>query len=117
MPITRRDLLTGLTASLLPAQTGLGGDRPNFVFILTDDQRWDAFSAAGHPFAKTPHIDRLAREGARFSNAFVTTSLCSPSRATFLTGQYAHLHGVRNNISDIRDSAWTYPRALKQAGY
>src|SRR5438876_12206563 len=102
----------------MSAQTRPAGDRPNFIFILTDDQRWDSFAAAGHPFAKTPNMDRLAREGARFSNAFVTTSLCSPSRATFLTGQYAHLHGVRNNVSDLSDTAsWTYPKVLQLAGH
>lgn len=92
--------------------------RPNFVFILTDDQRWDSLGCNGHPFARTPNIDRLAKEGARFTNAFVTTSLCSPSRASFLTGQYAHLHGVRDNVADLHDTAaWTFPRVLQQAGY
>src|SRR3712207_4675713 len=71
--------------------------RPNIIFIFTDDQRWDSLSATGHPVAKTPHIDRLAAEGALFANAFVTLPLCSPSRATFLTGQYAHTHGVVGN--------------------
>jgi len=61
--------------------------RPNIVFILTDDQRWDALGSAGHPFIKTPNLDRLAKEGARFRNAFVSIPLCSPSRASFLTGQ------------------------------
>ncbi len=54
--------------------------RPNIVFILTDDQRFDAMSCAGHPWLKTPNMDRLAKEGVLFNNAFVTTSLCSPSR-------------------------------------
>ena len=64
--------------------------RPNFVFVLVDDLRFDALGCTGHPFARTPNIDRLAREGATFRNAFVTTPLCSPSRASFLTGLYAH---------------------------
>jgi arylsulfatase A-like enzyme len=60
--------------------------RANIVFILTDDQRYDVMSCAGHPWLKTPNMDRLAKEGVLFQNAFVTTSLCSPSRASFLTG-------------------------------
>ena len=83
---------------------GLGelGDsgRPNVVLILTDDQRWDQLGIEGHPFLDTPHLDRLAREGARFANMFVTTSLCSPSRASFLSGLYASTHGVMSNFTD-----------------
>jgi len=74
--------------------------RPNVIFILTDDHRWDQLGCEGHPFLKTPHLDRVAAEGARFANMFVTTSLCSPSRASFLSGLYAHSHGVVNNFTD-----------------
>ena len=74
--------------------------RPNVLVILTDDLRHDAMSCAGHPWFKTPNIDRLAAEGARFTNAFVTTSLCSPSRASLLSGLYAHRHKVLNNFTD-----------------
>ena len=89
-------LLPGPTpaAAAPAAATGRSATRPNIVFIFTDDQRWDEMSCAGHPFLKTPHIDRLAAEGARFANMFVTTSLCSPSRASFLSGLYANTHGV-----------------------
>ncbi|MBN2308947.1 MAG: sulfatase-like hydrolase/transferase, partial [Candidatus Hydrogenedentes bacterium] len=70
------------------------------------------------PFLKTPNMDRLAREGAQFANAFVTTSLCSPSRACFLTGCYAHRHGVRTNEHRDPDPALTtFPQALQRAGY
>jgi N-acetylglucosamine-6-sulfatase len=62
------------------------------VVILTDDQRWDAMSCAGHPLLKTPNLDRLAAEGAGFAIMFVTTSMCSPSRASILSGLYAHRH-------------------------
>jgi N-acetylglucosamine-6-sulfatase len=68
--------------------------RPNIVFILIDDLRWDELSIVGHPYIKTPNIDRIGKEGALFRNAFLTTPLCSPSRASFLTGQYAHTHGI-----------------------
>ncbi|MCS7237436.1 MAG: sulfatase [Thermoguttaceae bacterium] len=91
--------------------------RPNVVFIITDDQRWDFLSCAGHPFLKTPNIDRLAREGVRFVNAFVTTSLCSPSRASFLSGLYAHTHGVLNNFTDYPRDLPSFPRRLQQLGY
>ena len=92
-------------------------DRPNIVFILTDDQRWDQLSCAGHPYLETPHIDRLAEEGARFTHAFVTTSLCSPSRASYLSGLYAHTHGVVNNFTDYPADLPSYPRQLKAEGY
>ncbi|MBM4016764.1 MAG: sulfatase [Planctomycetes bacterium] len=93
------------------------GRRPNVVVILTDDQRWDAMSCAGHPFLKTPNIDRIAREGVRFANAFVTTSLCSPSRASLLSGRYAHSHGVRDNFTDYPADLPGYPRRLHDIGY
>ena len=92
---------------------------PNFVFVLVDDLRWDDIGVAGHPFSETPAIDRLAREGTRFLNAFSTTPLCSPSRAAILTGQYAHTNGIIDNTA--RDSAShrlsTFAIPLAQAGY
>jgi N-acetylglucosamine-6-sulfatase len=91
--------------------------RPNVVFILTDDQRWDALGCAGHPFLKTPNLDRLAAEGAHFRNMFVTTSLCSPSRASFLSGLYAHAHRVLDNFTDYPENLAGFPRRLQQAGY
>jgi arylsulfatase A-like enzyme len=91
--------------------------RPNVVFILTDDQRWDELSCQGHPFLKTPNMDRIAAEGARFANMFVTTSLCSPSRASFLSGLYAHSHGVVNNFTDYPADLPSFPRRLHDAGY
>ncbi|MCH5375415.1 MAG: sulfatase-like hydrolase/transferase, partial [Planctomycetes bacterium] len=91
--------------------------RPNVVFILTDDQRWDQLGCEGHPFLKTPHIDRLAAEGARFANMFVTTSLCSPSRASFMSGLYANTHGVVNNFTDYPHNLASFPRRLQDSGY
>jgi len=90
---------------------------PNIIFILVDDQRWDHMGNMGHPFLETPHMDRLASEGIRFNNAFVTTSLCSPSRASFLTGQYAHTHGVQNNFTPWRNENVTFIEGLKEVGY
>ena len=74
------------------------GARPDIIVILIDDLRFDETGASGHPYLKTPHIDRLAREGARFVNAFHTTPLCSPNRASILTGQYASRHGIIDNV-------------------
>jgi N-acetylglucosamine-6-sulfatase len=97
----------------------VGGERPNILFILTDDQRWDALGCMGHPFLKTPNLDRIRNEGALFANAFVTTSLCSPSRASFLTGCYAHTHGVMQNEKRDFDFAATpsFPQYLQKGGY
>jgi len=93
--------------------------RPNIVFILVDDLRWDELGCTGHPYVKTPNIDRIAREGAMFRNAFMTTPLCSPSRASFLTGQYAHTHGITDNVdrSAASQQLVTFPFLLHQAGY
>jgi arylsulfatase A-like enzyme len=74
-------------------------------------------SCMGHPFLETPNMDRLAREGALFENAFVTTSLCSPSRASFLTGLYANTHGVQNNLTEWEDQNTTFLELLQAAGY
>jgi N-acetylglucosamine-6-sulfatase len=93
--------------------------RPNIVFILVDDLRWDDLGCAGHPFSKTPNIDRVAREGAQFRNAFATAPLCSPSRACILTGQYAHTHGIIDNTERSPQSHQlkTFPQQLQKAGY
>ncbi|MBM3726985.1 MAG: DUF229 domain-containing protein [Acidobacteria bacterium] len=93
--------------------------RPNIVFVLVDDLRWDELGATGHPFASTPNADRLAREGVVFANAFAATALCSPSRATFLTGQYPSRHGIRDNTdrSALSHQLVTWPRRLKESGY
>jgi len=106
-------LCAGRLAAAAPAA------RPNIVFILMDDLRWDALGSMGHPFVKTPNIDRIAREGALFANYFVTTSLCSPSRASILTGRYAHAHGVtgNGNNNELSHKLVTFPRLLHDSGY
>jgi len=103
-----------------PAYADSGrSNRPNIAFILVDDMRWDALGCTGQPFVKTPGIDRLAREGALFSNFFVTTPLCSPSRASFLTGRYVHAHGVLTNQDNnvLSHQLVTFPKLLHDAGY
>jgi N-acetylglucosamine-6-sulfatase len=91
--------------------------RRNLVFILTDDHRWDALGFMGHPFLETPHLDSLAKNGVHLKNAFVTTALCSPSRASILTGLYAHRHGVVDNNNPVRTDLVFFPQRLQQAGY
>lgn len=92
-------------------------ERPNVVFILIDDLRDDVFGFMNHPFVETPHIDALAEGGVRFMNAFVTTSLCSPARASFLTGRYMHNHKVVDNQSRLPEELPTFPLQLQRAGY
>jgi arylsulfatase A-like enzyme len=93
--------------------------KPNFLVVLVDDLRFDEFGAGGHPYMKTPHIDRLAREGALFERAFHTTPICSPNRASILTGQYASRHGIIDNVA--RDAMShglpNYHLALQKRGY
>lgn len=91
--------------------------RPNFVFILIDDLRADMFGFQGHPFIETPRIDQLAEEGICFNNAFVTTSLCSPSRASFMTGMYMHHHHVVDNNNLMKKGTVIFPQVLQKAGY
>ena len=93
--------------------------KPNIVFILTDDQAWNVLGKDGrYTFMKTPNIDRIAGEGMVFNNAFATTSLCSPSRACFMTGCYAHKHGVFiNSYNDPDPEAPFLPAKLQEAGY
>jgi len=133
--LSRRELLAAAAAgvlSLVPGERAHAGERvrkagskagtrpPNIVFILSDNHRWDAMSSMGHPFVRTPHMDRIGREGLHFENAFATTPLCSPARASFLTGQYAWRHHVLNNAERSRwdDGNVTFLELLsREAGY
>ena len=95
--------------------------KPNFLFVLVDDQPFDAVGYSGrYPFLKTPNIDWLNKEGANLENFFVTQSICSPSRASFLTGTYPHTHGVNQNNRHV-DPKWDefepYTSHLQNAGY
>lgn len=95
--------------------------QPNFLFVLVDDQPFDALEDSGrYPFLKTPNMQRLIDEGAKFENYFVTQSICSPSRASFLTGTYPHIHGVNQNNKHV-DPDWEnvqpYNSHLQTAGY
>jgi arylsulfatase A-like enzyme len=93
--------------------------KPNLLVILVDDLRHDEFGAGGHPYMKTPHIDRLAAEGVLFERAFHTTPICSPNRASIVTGQYASRHGIIDNVArDAMSHALpNYHLALQKLGY
>lgn len=104
-------------ALLFPSVSAAQAKRPNVVVIITDDQRWDALSIAGHPHLKTPNIDRIGKEGVWFKNAFCTTSLCSPSRASMLSGMYAHGHRVRNNFTEFPPTLPSLASVLRALGY
>ncbi len=121
-------VLMALTALLTTACSGRATwpetDRPNILLLVADDLRWDQLGvvqnelgdAAQFPFLQTPHLDALAGQGVRFRNAFVTTSLCSPSRASILTGQYVHQHLVIDNRTHFPDRP-SFATALRDAGY
>jgi len=93
-----------------------GRKAPNIVYMMTDDQRFDAMSCAGNTIIQTPNMDRIAKEGVRFLNMFVTNSLCAPSRATFMTGKYSHVHGVRTNSVPFGPQP-VFTDDLRKAGY
>lgn len=117
----------GMLCSFLVALTLLNTDvvaandneqiRPkNIIYILTDDQRFDELGFI-NPILETPNMDQLAAKGVHFKNAFVTTALCSPSRASILTGQYMHSHGVVDNNAPAKEGTVYFPSYLQQAGY
>ncbi|MGL5017805.1 MAG: sulfatase family protein, partial [Luteolibacter sp.] len=120
----RRHLISCFALLILPAAMA-ADERPNFIFIITDDQRWDAMGVvqkeqgerARFPWFQTPNMDRIAAQGVRFRNAFVTLSLCSPSRAAFLTGTYNHVNGVLDNSTPFPENNVTYASLMRDAGY
>jgi arylsulfatase A-like enzyme/predicted TIM-barrel fold metal-dependent hydrolase len=121
-----RGWIVGFLATLSAFCPLHGAERkPNFVFVYTDDHRWDALGVvqkeqearARFPWFRSPHLDRLAAEGVRFRNAFVTLSLCSPSRAAFLTGRYNHANGIVNNSRPLSADAVTHASLMRNAGY
>jgi arylsulfatase A-like enzyme len=117
--MTRRTALQTFAAGfpqILRGQTR----RPNILFLMTDDQRYDAMSCAGNQILRTPNMDRIAEGGVRFTEGFVSNALCSPSRATIVTGLYSHAHGVTTNggaTHRLRPDQVTFPMLLQKAGY
>ncbi len=95
-------------------------ERPNIIFLLTDDQRDNTFAAMGHPFVKTPNADRLLESAVRFRNTYVAEPVCAPSRVSLLTGMHERVHGVGFTSSyQLTDAQWeqSYPALLRKAGY
>lgn len=92
-------------------------DRPNFVFVLVDDVSQDDLGCYGHPTIQTPHLDRLAQQGLRFENAYLTISSCSPSRCSIISGRYPHNTGACELHTSLPDDQFMFPQALKEAGY
>ena len=123
-PPTRREFIK--TAGLGTAALTLPGllnhcvssrQRPNILLIMSDDHAEQAISSYGRSLIQTPNIDRIAREGVRFTNSFVTNSICAPSRAVMLTGKYSHANGLRDNRDTFDGSQMTFPKLLQQVGY
>ncbi len=92
-------------------------ERPNIIFIMSDDHAQKAISAYSNELIKTPNIDRIANEGIIFNSSYVTNSICSPSRATMLTGKYSSENGLRDNRDEFDGSQQTFPKLLQKAGY
>lgn len=91
--------------------------RPNILFIMVDEMKWDVMGCAGHPIVRTPNLDRLAAEGTRFATAYTVAPICTPSRYSFFTARYAHVHGATDNSTPTREPQVLLPSILKQAGY
>ena len=119
IPVGSRYTLLALSLLIAGACSAGAQGRPNILLVIVDDLRFDDFGAAGHPFSRTPNIDRLAREGARFQNMFAVTPLCSPSRANILTGLYTRHHGILDNTdrSPRSHELQTFARQLHADGY
>ncbi|MBT6147204.1 MAG: sulfatase-like hydrolase/transferase, partial [Gemmatimonadetes bacterium] len=92
-------------------------DRPNIVYIMSDDHASHAMSCYGSRINRTPNLDRLADEGMRFDNCFCTNGICTPSRAAILTGTYNHVNGVTTLATHMDNRLLTYPILLREAGY
>jgi len=128
---TRREFLktlgstaaSGMALSMLPSCNSIGQvttakrNRPNIIFIMTDDHASHALSCYGSKINKTPNLDRIAKEGMLFKNSFCTNSICAPCRAVILTGKYSHLNGVIDNSKKFDGSQQTFPKLLQKVGY
>ena len=120
-PMKKR-LTAILVFVILALHAGYSGDpadpsQPNIIFIMTDDHANRAMSCYGSDLIRTPNMDRIAREGMRFDNSFVTNSICAPSRAVMLTGKYSHMNGLRDNRDEFDGSQQTFVKLLRAAGY
>ncbi len=120
MELTRRQVLESLSAAVLPlraAQRSSAASRPNIIFLMADQHRGDCMGADGHPVVKTPNLDRLAREGVQFRNAYSSTPTCTPARACLLTGMSPWNHGMLGGSKVAAKYPVEMPRVLRDAGY
>lgn len=115
--IARQTCVAALLALLYSPATLAAETRPNILFIMVDEMRWNVMGCAGDPIARTPHLDRLAREGTRFATAYTCAPICAPSRYSFFTSRYAHVHGAVDNGTPPRDGQLILPAILKHYGY
>ena len=113
-------LILSMMACKKPEKMPFTSERPNIIFLLSDDQRDNTFGAMGHPFVQTPHVDKLIQQGVRFSNTYIAEPVCSPSRASLFTGMHQRLHGVGfSSTFQLTEKQWsrTYPALLRDNGY
>lgn len=112
-----RTIVSGVVLALAAARGLAAEARPNVLFIMVDEMKWNAMSCAGNSIVSTPHLDGLARQGTRFATAYTVAPICTPSRYSFLTGRYAHVHGSVDNGTPPGEPLILLPAVLKHAGY
>ena len=113
-------LVIVFTLCIVPHTKSLAQERPNFIFILTDDQQYGMMGCTGNDIVKTPHLDKLSQDGVLFTNAHITSAICTPSRASILTSQFERKHGVNfNSGTSMSEEGWnnTYPMVMRKEGY
>lgn len=113
-------LVIVFTLCIVPHTKSLAQERPNFIFILTDDQQYGMMGCTGNDIVKTPHLDKLSQDGVLFTNAHITSAICTPSRASILTSQFERKHGVNfNSGTSMSEEGWnnTYPMVMRNNGY
>lgn len=110
-------LSLGLALAAPVLSTHAASGKPNILFIMVDEMKWNVMSCAGHSIVKTPNLDRLAKEGTRFATAYTVAPICTPSRYSFFTSRYAHVHGATDNSTPTREPQLLLPAILQHAGY
>src|SRR5579862_7863558 len=113
--LSRRQFIQ--TTAAAGASAAAAQDRPNIIFIMADEHRYDAMGCAGNTVVRTPNMDRLASQGVRFARTYCQGPLCQPSRASIMTGQYVHQHGQSWNGFDMKPEWPTMMKQLQRAGY
>ncbi|WP_276166166.1 sulfatase-like hydrolase/transferase [Zobellia alginiliquefaciens] len=115
-----KSIFTLLFIYVTSITTGYAQDNPNFIFILTDDQQYGLMGCTGNTIVQTPNLDKLANDGVLFTNAHITSAICTPSRASILTSQFERKHGINfNSGTSMSEEGWTntYPMVMRENGY